>query len=292
MKWSGNAELQRPRPRLSRGVLRIQSKVVVAPNGCPDGFDLPLLRAGRWRGKVSQSLGGPSTDSYFGTTRSCAQARLSGRMRPATLGAMSVPTRIVIADDHPAIRDGLRALLSSQADFTVVGEACDGNEAIALWQDTLPDVGLFDTRMPRLDGIEAVRRICQRHPTAAAIMLTASARDVDIERAIGAGARGYLLKDAAMAEIVACIRSVRDGQARELGRMKGRLSNRGALQSLTPREAEVLECIARGRSNRAVAEMLGIGEGTVKTHLRRAYDKLYARNRTEAVVLARSTGWL
>jgi DNA-binding NarL/FixJ family response regulator len=205
---------------------------------------------------------------------------------------MSTPIRIVIADDHSIIRTGLRALLASQPGLAIVGEASDGDEAVALWQETKPDVGLFDLRMPKLDGIEALRLIRERQPQAAVIMLTNVARDVDVERAIGAGARGYLLKDCAMSEIVACIRSVRHGELRELDRMKHRLSSRDAQEPLTPREAEVLEGIARGRSNRSVAQMLGIGEGTVKTHLKRIYGKLYARNRTEAVAVARTKGLL
>jgi two-component system NarL family response regulator len=205
---------------------------------------------------------------------------------------MSVPTRVLIADDHSIIRAGLRALLSSQAGFAVVGEASDGHEAIALWQETQPDIGLFDMRMPMLDGVEALRRIRERQPQAAVIVLTTLARQADVERAIGAGARGYLLKDAAMTEIVACIHSVRNGEARELGRMNSRLSNRDTSEPLTPREAGVLEGIARGRSNRSVAQTLGIGEGTVKTHLKRVYGKLHARNRTEAIVVARRKGLL
>lgn len=205
---------------------------------------------------------------------------------------MNAPTRVLIADDHSIIRSGLRALLSSQADLAVVGEASNGHEAITLWQETHPDVGLFDMRMPTLDGVEALRRIRQQHPQAAVIMLTTLAREADVERAIGAGARGYLLKDAAMAEIVACLHSVCAGEARELGRMKSRLSNQDSPEPLTPREAEVLEGIALGRSNRSVAQALGIGEGTVKTHLKRVYGKLYARNRTEAIAVARRKGLL
>ncbi|MGJ7506270.1 response regulator [Variovorax sp. GT1P44] len=205
---------------------------------------------------------------------------------------MNVPTRILLADDHSIIRTGLRALLSSQAELAVVGEASDGHEAIALWQETRPDVGLFDIRMPVLDGVEALRRIQEQHPQAAVIMLTTLARAGDVERAFGAGARGYLVKDAAMSEIVACIHSIRSGDAREFGRMASRLSNRDTANPLTPRETEVLEGIALGRSNRSVAEALGIGEGTVKTHLKRVYGKLYARNRTEAIVVAHRKGLL
>ena len=124
---------------------------------------------------------------------------------------MNSPIRIVIADDHPAIRAGLRALLSAHHDLLVVGEASDGLEAVALWQQATPDIGLFDLRMPTLDGIDALLRIRALQPQATVIMLTTLARDADIDRAVDAGARAYLRKDAAMAEIVACIRSVRSG---------------------------------------------------------------------------------
>ena len=205
---------------------------------------------------------------------------------------MNVPTRVVIADDHPTIRAGLRALLLSHDDLVVVGEACNGRDAITLWQETRPDVGLFDLRMPTLDGIEALRLIRESQPQAAVIILTTFGRDADIERAVDAGARAYLHKDADLSEILACIRSVRTGAPRELGRMKSQLSNRAAEEPLTLRESQVLDHIANGWSNRRVAEALGIGVGTVKTHLKRVYAKLYARNRTEAVVIARRKGLL
>ena len=141
---------------------------------------------------------------------------------------MNVPTRLLIADDHPTIRAGLRALLSAHEDLVVVGEASDGLEAVALWQETAPDIGLFDLRMPALDGVEALRRIREHQPQAAVIMLTTLARDADIDRAVDAGARAYLRKDAGMSEIVACIRSVRSGAPWALAAAKSRLSTRAA----------------------------------------------------------------
>jgi DNA-binding NarL/FixJ family response regulator len=205
---------------------------------------------------------------------------------------MNVPTRIVIADDHAIIRAGLLALLSSHSDLTVVGEASNGVEAVALWRETRPDVGLFDLRMPGLDGIEALRQIRKQQPQATVIVLTAMARDADIERAIDAGASGYLAKDAPISEIVAGIRSARAGESRELDRLKRRLSKLAAHEALTPREAEVLQGVAGGRSNHRISEVLGIGEGTVKTHLKRIYGKMAVRNRTEAVAVARQKGLL
>ena len=221
-----------------------------------------------------------------------AQTLKSRGHQAAEPHAMNGPTRILIADDHAMIRAGLRALLSAHSDLEVVGEAFDGNEAISLWQQTRPDVGLFDLRMTTLDGVEALQRIREQYPQAAVIILTAVARDADIARAIAAGARACLLKDADLTEIVAAIRSVRAGASLELDRMKAQFSSRAPEDALTSREAEVLQGIAKGMSNRRVAEMLGIGEGTVKTHLKRIYGKLYARNRTEAVAMARKKGLL
>jgi two-component system NarL family response regulator len=205
---------------------------------------------------------------------------------------MNMPTRVVIADDHPFIRFGLRELLSSHEDIELVGEASDGCEAVALWQELRPDIGLFDLRMPTLDGVQALQRIREQDPQAAVIILTTLVRDVDIERALDAGARAYQCKDAATSELVACIRSVRAGAPQELDRMKSRLSSRLEDETLTARESNVLRRIAYGWTNQKVAEDLGIGEGTVKTHLKRVYDKLGAHNRTEAVAFARRKGLL
>lgn len=205
---------------------------------------------------------------------------------------MNLPTRVLIADDHPAIRAGLRALLSSHDDLAVVGEASDGEEAVALWQQTAPDIGLFDLRMPTLDGIEALRRIRRLQPQAAVIILTALCRDADIDRSIDAGARAHLRKDAVTSEILACIRAVRQGAVRDQAQVRQRVARRAAEETLTPREAQVLNGIACGWSNRRVGDALGIGDGTVKTHLKRVYGKLGARNRTEAVARARKKGLL
>ena len=205
---------------------------------------------------------------------------------------MDQPTRLLIADDHPVIRAGMRALLSSHDDLVVVGEAADGVEAVALWRESSPDVGLFDLRMPGLDGIEALSRIRECQPHAAIVILTTLAGEADIDRAIGADASAYLPKDAHLADIVDCIRTVRLGGHGRHASVQRRLSSRVVDEPLTPREREVLGGIARGWSNRRVADELRIGPGTVKTHLKRLFGKLYARNRTEAVVIARRKGLL
>jgi len=205
---------------------------------------------------------------------------------------MSERTRLVIADDHPVIRAGLRALLSAHDDLAVVGEAANGLEAATLWGETSPDIGLFDLRMPTLDGVGALLRIREHDPQAAIVILTTMTRDADLDRAIAAGARAYLRKDADLSDIVACIRSVRLGAVHAHASVHSRLSRHAADEPLTPREGQVLNSIARGCSNRRVADELRIGEGTVKTHLKRVFGKLYASNRTEAVVIARRKGLL
>jgi two-component system NarL family response regulator len=205
---------------------------------------------------------------------------------------MNAPTRLMIADDHPLIRAGLRALLSAHDDLAVVGEAADGAEAVAVWDQSSPDVGLFDLRMPTLDGVQALLRIRQRQPQAAVVILTSMVGDADIDRVVRAGAKAYLPKDVGITEIVACIREVRRSGQYAQPLLKSRLAGRGVEEALTEREGEVLSGIARGWSNQRVADELEIAEGTVKTHLKRIFGKLYARNRTEAVVIARRKGLL
>jgi len=206
--------------------------------------------------------------------------------------AMNEPTRLLIADDHPILRAGMRALLSAHDDLVVVGEAANGLEAVALWDEARPDIGLFDLRMPALDGVGALLKIRERHPQAAIVIVTTIVADADLDRAIAAGAGAYLYKDAPVSEIVACIRWLRRGPAQAHPSIEGRLTRRAIEEALTPREGEVLSGIARGWSNRRVADELQVAEGTVKTHLKRIFGKLYARNRTEAVVIARRKGLL
>jgi two-component system, NarL family, response regulator len=205
---------------------------------------------------------------------------------------MNDPVRIVIADDHPVIRAGLCALLSSHGDFVVAGEAANGLEAVEVWHEMRPDVGLFDLRMPGLDGLEALQRIREHQPQAPIVILTTIASEADMDRAVAAGANAYLPKEATMTEIVGCIEAVRHGAPYVHAGVQKRLIERALEEPLTPREGEVLAGIAHGWSNRRVADELKIAEGTIKTHLKRIFGKLYARNRTEAVVIARRKGLL
>jgi len=205
---------------------------------------------------------------------------------------MNDPVRLMIADDHPVIRAGLRVLLSSHGDFVVAGEAADGLQAVDIWQETKPDVGLLDLRMPGIDGLEALRRIREQEPQAAIVILTSMTSEADMDRAIAAGANAYLPKQSSIAEIVSCIRAVRCGAPFVHAGVQKRLAERAVEEQLTPREGEVLAGVARGLSNRRVADELKVAEGTIKTHLKRIFGKLYARNRTEAVVIARRKGLL
>ena len=193
---------------------------------------------------------------------------------------MNEPTRLLIADDHPILRAGMRALLSSHDDLVVVGEAADGSEAVALWDEASPDIGLFDLRMPSLDGVGALRKIRERHPQAAIVILTTIVADADLDRAIDAGASAYLYKDAAVSEIVACIRWLRRGAAAPHPSIEARLARQAIEETLTPREGEVLSGIARGWSNQRVADELQVAEGTVKTHLKRVRQALAQSHRS------------
>lgn len=200
--------------------------------------------------------------------------------------------RIVLADDHPVVRDGLRAMLATQPDFEVVGEATSGIEAIELTLQLHPDVVLMDLRMPRVDGATAIARVRAHDPQARIVALTTFDTDADIARAVEAGATGYLLKDTPREELFTAIRAAARGEsmlsptvaARVLVRMRA-----PSHEILSGREIEVLAA-ARGLANKAIAKHLHISEATVKTHLLHIFDKLGASDRTAAVTLALERG--
>lgn len=203
--------------------------------------------------------------------------------------------RVLVADDHPVLRQGMVALLSTHADMEVVGEAADGAEALALAGRLLPDVVLMDLRMPNVDGATATADIVRRHPSVRVLVVTTYDTDADILRAVEAGATGYVLKDTPVADLVAAVRSAARGETVLAPRVAGRLLERvrsPAPESLTPRELEVLGCVARGLSNADVGRELHIGEATVKTHLLRAFAKLGVDDRTAAVTVAIERGHL
>jgi DNA-binding NarL/FixJ family response regulator len=205
------------------------------------------------------------------------------------------PLRIILADDHTVMRSGLVALLSSEPTVAVVGEAEDGEGAVGLVDRLEPDVALLDLRMPRLDGVSATARITAGPWRTRVLILTTYDTDQDIERAVEAGATGYLLKDATRAQLVDAIHAAARGETVLAPRVAQRLVSRmrqPAPVTLTPRETEVLRGVADGLGNAAIGRRLFITEATVKTHLLRIFAKLDVSDRTQAVVRAMENGLL
>lgn len=200
--------------------------------------------------------------------------------------------RVLIVDDHPVVRDGLRGMLTSARDLDVVGEAGDGDTAVLEVQRLAPDVVLMDLRMPGGDGVGAIVRLASAAPAARVLVLTTYDTDADIRRALDAGAAGYLLKDARRDELLRAIRTVAAGRVALAPSVAGRVVEhlRGNDDRLSDREVEVLELVAIGRTNRAIAAALGITEATVKTHLVHIYRKLDVADRTAAVTTALDRG--
>jgi DNA-binding NarL/FixJ family response regulator len=209
--------------------------------------------------------------------------------------------RIVVADDHPVVRDGLVAMLRTDPAFDVVGEAANGAEAVRLVEQHAPDVLLLDLEMPGLDGVAVLRRLREIVSPTRAIVFTVFDTDERIIAAVEAGAKGYLLKGVPRAEIFTAIRVVHAGgsllqpvvAARVLEHVAARARGDASAPeriALTPRESSVLELLARGRSNKQIAAALGVSERTVKFHVSALFTKLGATNRTEAVTRAVQTG--
>jgi DNA-binding NarL/FixJ family response regulator len=203
--------------------------------------------------------------------------------------------RLLIVDDHPVVRDGLRVAFTGEPDITVVGEAGDGVEAVALVPSLRADVVLMDLRMPRMDGVRAIRRLREVAPSARVLVLTTFDTDSDVLPAIEAGATGYLLKDAPTEELLRAVRAAHQGQSvlspsvanRLIGQV--RKPQRG---TLSPREMEVLRLVAGGATNREAAAKLFISEASIKTHLLHVYAKLDVRDRAAAVGEAYRRGLL
>ena len=210
--------------------------------------------------------------------------------------------RVLIADDQQLVRAGFRMILGTQEDIDVVGEAADGDQAVALTASLHPDVLLMDIRMPGIDGIEATRRIlAATGPTPKVLMLTTFDLDEYIYDALRAGASGFLLKDVPPHQLAAAVRTVGEGDAllspsitrrliEEFAVRRTTLRGQHDLAELSPRELEVFRLLARGMSNREIADHLIVGETTVKTHVARILAKLDVRDRVHAVVLAYETG--
>jgi DNA-binding NarL/FixJ family response regulator len=198
--------------------------------------------------------------------------------------------RVLVADDHPVVRAGLIALIGQQADLEVTAEAENGERAVALYREHHPDVVLMDLRMPVLDGVEAIRSITTEFPAARILALSTYEGDGDIRRALEAGACGYLLKDMLLTEVLTAIRAVRRGERVIPLQVAAQLTKHSERSRLTERELEVIQLVARGLSNKQVADVIGRTEETVKIHLKNIYAKMGVADRTEAVTLALSRG--
>jgi DNA-binding NarL/FixJ family response regulator len=205
--------------------------------------------------------------------------------------------RVLIADDHPVVREGLAAMLSRQPDIDVVGEANDGIEAVERAGELLPDIILMDLQMPRLGGVEAIKQIRERFPQVQLIVLTTYGDDDSIFQGIAAGARGYLLKDAPRDELFRAVRAVAHGESLLQPAVATRLLDRFARpkvepprETLTERELDVLRLLAKGSANKQIGAQLHISESTVKTHVANIFQKLEVTDRTEAVTVALTRG--
>ncbi|MBA3414114.1 MAG: response regulator transcription factor [Chloroflexia bacterium] len=204
-----------------------------------------------------------------------------------------IPVRVLIVDDHPVVRAGLRGMLATEPEITVAGEAADGLAAVAVAAALRPDVVLMDLRMPRLDGVGATARIRAETPGVHVLVLTTYDSDADILRAIEAGATGYLLKDAPREELLGAIRAAAVGRPTLAPAVTARLLARIRSPTTEPpsaRELEVLRLVARGRSNREIGRELRISEATVKSHLIHLFQKLGVGDRTAAVTTALERG--
>lgn len=203
-------------------------------------------------------------------------------------------TTVLVVDDHPVVRAGLVALLSTREGLHVVGEAGSEAEALSVWERTRPDVVLMDLRLGVDDGVTVIRRLLARDPSAKALVLTTYDTDADIVAAIEAGASGYLLKDAAPEALGAAVEAAARGETVFAPSVAGRLARRVVQRpsELTDREREVMALVADGLGNRQIAKALFLSEATVKTHLVHVFSKLGVDNRTSAVAEARARGIL
>ncbi len=198
--------------------------------------------------------------------------------------------RVLVADDHQVVREGLVAMIGREPDMAVVAEAGNGRQAVEQFVRHRPDVALMDLRMPEMDGVEAITAIRDKNADARIVVLTTFDGDEDIYRGLRAGAKAYLLKDAAGEELLECIRSVHRGKMCVPPTIAAKLAGRLSGSELTARELEVLNLMAEGRSNREIARSLTITEGTVKAHVNNILNKMNVSGRTEAVTLAIKRG--
>lgn len=194
--------------------------------------------------------------------------------------------RILSVDDHPLLREGIAMLIENQPDMVLIGQAATGREAIEQFRQHRPDVTLMDLRLPDISGIDALIAIRSESPQARVVMLTTFEGDFEIQRALEAGARGYLLKTAPAKELVEVIRQTHAGKKHIPAEVAAQLVEHMGDETLTPREAEVLKYLAEGNRNKDIGERLFISEETVKVHIKHIMEKLGANDRTQAVAIA------
>ncbi len=198
--------------------------------------------------------------------------------------------RVLVADDHPVVAQGLVALLECEADITVVGQAYDGCQAVELFHQHQPDVTLMDLRMPQMDGVAAITAICTLVDDARIIVLTTYDSDEDIYRGLRAGAKGYLLKDAEPDELLVAIRTVHNGKKYIPPDIGAKLAERMSNPQLSDRELEVVHLMVAGKSTQEISAALSIAESTVKFHVNNILSKLGVSDRTQAIVAALKRG--
>lgn len=202
----------------------------------------------------------------------------------------AAPIRVLIADDHAALRDGVAAIVSNEPDITIAGEAANGEEAIAAFRALRPDILLLDLQMPVLGGLEVITAVRAEFPEARVVVLTTYEGDVQALRALRAGASGYLLKTSLRKELLEAIRVVRAGRRYVLAEVAQEIAIHAAEDPLTTREVEILAMVADGNANKVIARRLSLSEDTVKAHLRAVYSKLDVNDRTQAVTVALRRG--
>jgi DNA-binding NarL/FixJ family response regulator len=200
------------------------------------------------------------------------------------------PIRILAVDDHALVRKGIRLLISTECDMQLVAEASTGREAVEEFRTHRPDITIMDLQMPEMGGVEAIIAIRAEFPNARVIVLTTYVGDVQVSRALNAGARGYLLKSNISADLLQTIRGVHAGQKRISGEVAGSLAEHAGEENLTDRELQVLRLIAGGNANKEIAAQLSIGEDTVKRHVTNILAKLQANDRTHAVTIGLKRG--
>ena len=197
---------------------------------------------------------------------------------------------VLIADDHPVVREGLTAIIQLQPDLRVIAEASNGRDAVEKFFSYRPDIALLDLRMPLMSGVEAVEAIYEKEPRARLAILTSYESEEEIYRALRAGAQGYVLKDAPAADLIACIRAMSEGRTWIPPGIGAKLAKRVKGQELTSREMEVLRTLVQGKSNKEIGTLLDIAESTVKVHVTHVLEKLKASGRTEAISVALKRG--